>query len=125
VAALAAWHAGHESARRVAVDASIPAHARLEIYSVLTRIAPPHRIEPEVMVEVLRRWFPARATLSPSASLARSIVEQCSEAGVSGGAVYDALVALTASEAGAKLVTRDERAARTYGRLGIDFELSR
>jgi hypothetical protein len=40
-----------------------------------------------------------------------------------GGAVYDALVALTAREAGAELLTLDERAVRTYELLGIDFQL--
>ena len=38
------------------------------------------------------------------------------------GAVYDALVALTV-RGGRHLVTRDERAARTSSRLGIDFEI--
>ncbi len=37
--------------------------------------------------------------------------------GISGGAVYDALVALAAREAGATLVTRDRRAASTYAAL--------
>ncbi len=42
---------------------------------------------------------------------------------ISGGAVYDALVALAAREAGATLVTRDRRAASTYAALQAGFEL--
>jgi predicted nucleic acid-binding protein len=40
-----------------------------------------------------------------------------------GGAIYDALVAATAQEAGARLVSRDRRAARTYEAIGARYEL--
>jgi predicted nucleic acid-binding protein len=123
VAALAAWHVGHEQARRAAADAAIPAHARLETYSVLTRMPPPHRLVPSVVAHLLERWFPADETLVPSPELSRSVVERCRDRGVEGGAVYDALVGLTAAESAVTLLTRDERAARTYRRLEIDFEL--
>jgi predicted nucleic acid-binding protein len=39
---------------------------------------------------------------------------------ISGGAVYDAIVALTAAHHGRTLLSCDRRAARTYDRLGID-----
>ena len=84
---------------------------------------PPHRLAPAVVVQLLGRWFPREATLAPSADLSRVAVERCSEHDISGGAVYDAVVALTAAEAGAVVVTRDRRAAATYGRLGVAFEL--
>jgi predicted nucleic acid-binding protein len=125
VAALTAWHEGHESARGAAAEAAIPAHSRLETYSVLTRLPSPHRLAPELAVHLVARWFPDTETLVPSAGLSRSVVERCSRLGVQGGAVYDALVALTAAESGRTLVTRDERAARTYSRLGIDYDLVR
>jgi predicted nucleic acid-binding protein len=38
-----------------------------------------------------------------------------------GGAVYDALVALTAKRAGATLVTADRRAASIYELVGVSF----
>jgi predicted nucleic acid-binding protein len=123
VAALAAWHEHHDVARRAAVGASIPAHARLEVYSVLTRLPPPHRLDPEVAGEVIRRWFPPARTIVASKRLSSSIVERCLAAGIEGGAVYDALVGATASEAGDVLRTRDQRAAITYERLGIPFEM--
>ena len=43
--------------------------------------------------------------------------------GVTGGAIYDAVVAATAGEAGAMLVTLDRRAIPTYQLLQIDYEL--
>lgn len=125
VAALAGWHSQSEPAQMAAEGATIPAHSRLETYSVLTRITPPHRLTAEVVSVLLARWFPQSETLVPSARLSRNIVERCHELGIEGGAVYDALVALTAAESKHTLVTRDERAARTYSRLGIDFELMR
>ena len=37
-----------------------------------------------------------------------------------GGAVYDAMVALAAKEHGARLATRDARAANTYRSVGVE-----
>jgi hypothetical protein len=125
VAALAAWHVAHDAARQAAAEAVIPAHARLETYSVLTRMPPPHRLEPGVVAGLLEGWFPARRTIVPSRRLSREIVKRCTENGIDGGAVYDALVGLTAADAGVQLLTRDLRAARTYRRLDVDVDLIR
>jgi hypothetical protein len=103
----------------------IPAHARIETYSVLTRMPPPHRLAPAVVAELLERWFPGRRTIVPSRRLSREIVKRCGENGVDGGAVYDALIGLTAAEAGVPLMTRDLRAARTYHRLDVDVDVIR
>lgn len=108
-----------------ATEALIPAHARLETYSVLTRMPPPHRLAPLVVMELLERWFPADRTLVPSLELTQGLVRRCAESGIEGGAVYDALVGLTGAEAYHTLLTRDLRAARTYRRLGIDVEVMR
>jgi predicted nucleic acid-binding protein len=45
------------------------------------------------------------------------------EHGITGGAVYDALVAATAAEHDAELLSCDRRAAATYERFGIRFEM--
>jgi hypothetical protein len=74
---------------------------------------------------VIGLGFPADRTILPSPDLTMGIVERCYRAGIDGGAVYDALVALTAADAGHVLITRDERAASTYERLGIEFTLLR
>jgi hypothetical protein len=124
VAALASWHVAHAVSRTAAAGAVIPAHARLETYSVLTRMPPPHRLEPGIVGDLLESWFPAARTLVPSDGLARDIVRRCRDAQIGGGAVYDALVGLTTAEAGEVLVSRDVRAARTYRRLGLAVELA-
>jgi toxin FitB len=85
---------------------------------------PQFRISGPVAARLLGRWFPADETLLPSADLSRGLAEYCSNVGIVGGAVYDALVALTAAEGDATLVTADERAANTYRRLGVAFELA-
>jgi hypothetical protein len=125
VAALVTWHVGHDQARGAAAEASIPAHARLETFSVLTRLPAGRRLAPDLVATLIRRWFPARRTLVPTARLSREIVERCQDAGVTGGAVYDALIGLTATEAGLTLLTRDARAKETYRRLAVPFELPR
>ena len=43
--------------------------------------------------------------------------------GITGGAVYDAIVAATAVEGGATLLTRDRRAVETYRRVGADYRV--
>jgi predicted nucleic acid-binding protein len=43
--------------------------------------------------------------------------------GIAGGAVYDALIATTSRAARATLLTRDRRAAATYGALDAPYEL--
>jgi predicted nucleic acid-binding protein len=50
-------------------------------------------------------------------------VGHMAEHGISGGATYDALVALTAAEHELELVTRDRRAEVTYRRLGVRYRL--
>lgn len=47
-------------------------------------------------------------------------LEQIASARVVGGAVYDALIALTTVAHGASLLTRDRRAGLLYQRLGAD-----
>ena len=49
----------------------------------------------------------------------RPAARRVSDAGRIGGAVYDALVALTAKTAGATLITADRRALPTYGLVGV------
>lgn len=72
-------------------------------------------------MEFIARRFP-QELLNLSESGLRDVLSRAAHAGISGGAVYDALVAATASEAGATLVTRDRRAIRIYEALGARFE---
>lgn len=60
-------------------------------------------------------------TLPPSRHV--RLVEQAVAAGLTGGAIYDALIGATANHAGATLLSRDRRAAATYEALGVEYEL--
>jgi hypothetical protein len=78
----------------------------------------PFRASSAVVADHLnRRW--SERLIVPSPNLCREIPERLHSAGITGGATYDGLVALTAAKAGRVLVTMDSRARRTYERLGI------
>jgi predicted nucleic acid-binding protein len=57
------------------------------------------------------------------AAAQRGLTARLLELGIVGGAVYDAVVALTAAGAGATLVSCDRRAATTYERCGVETRL--
>jgi predicted nucleic acid-binding protein len=96
-------------------------HAAFETYSVLTRLAPPDRLTPRAAQRLIEVNFPHSRFLSSKRSAA--LVATLAAAGVSGGAVYDALIAAAAAEHGLTLVSRDSRAAGTYRAMGVDLEL--
>lgn len=123
VAAFASWHECHDSARRALREVGrLPAYVLVETYSVLTRLPPPHRVEPSLVATYLGRQFDeAPLSLPPRAH--RDLVRRAPELGVAGGAIYDALIAATARQAGATLLTRDSRAVKTYEKLAIDYRL--
>lgn len=123
VAALAQWHEAHDAARREAHGQTVAAHAFLESYAVLTRLPAPRRIDGRTAFDLLSAWFAPERVLYPRRGSPGRFVGKMAAAGVSGGAAYDALVALTASEHGEVLLTRDRRAVATYRRLGISCRL--
>ena len=53
----------------------------------------------------------------------RDLIQDLAQLGIAGGAVYDALIALTARSVDGALVTRDTRAAATYARLRVSVEM--
>jgi predicted nucleic acid-binding protein len=119
VPAILASHEFHEACYESAglVDASI-AHTLLETYAVLTRLPQPHTVAP-VQASVAVRSYGFTVLLLPAEELGDTI-DRFVIARVSGGASYDGLIAATAVHHGAGLLTRDERAAETYERLGVD-----
>jgi predicted nucleic acid-binding protein len=123
VAAFASWHEAHEHARAaLRGGAVLVAHCALEAYSVLTRLPPPHRAPARLVHEFLASEFPD-PHLVLRAAAQRSLTARLLDLGIEGGAVYDALVAFTAAEAGATLVSCDRRAAGTYERCGVQVQL--
>ena len=60
-----------------------------------------------------------------SASAYEQLTYELDDAGISGGAIYDALVAVAAREVGRPLLSSDRRAATTYARLAYRWSSSR
>jgi predicted nucleic acid-binding protein len=123
VAAFASWHELHAPARRLLRDdPAAVGHCLVETYSVLTRLPAPNRVAPEVALDFLDRQFPDPPLVLTPTRL-RDFVHSLAAHHLTGGATYDALIAATANAARATLVTCDERAGRTYTRIGVDFEM--
>jgi predicted nucleic acid-binding protein len=121
VAAFGDWHRRNREACAVLDEgAALPAHALLETYSVLTGFPPPHRAAPELVDTWLDDRF-ATILAPPPPLEQRALVRRLAASGRTGGAVYDALVALTARLAGAILVTADDRATPVYELVGVDL----
>ncbi len=91
-------------------------HAWFETFSVLTRLPSPARRGPAEVVSLLRHNFPESRFLDRAQT--EQLTHQLAEDGPAGGAVYDALVAMVAADAGLPLISRDRRAERTYTILG-------
>jgi len=108
-AAVVQWWDGREVA--------LSGHALAETYSVLTRLPGDVRVAPADAARLLRERFGDPLLLGPDTGA--RLPEVLSRLGVSGGAVYDALVALAAVEHGAALATRDARARATYEAVGV------
>ncbi len=120
VAAFGDWNELNAPARAVLdKGATIPAHALLETYSVLTAFPPPHRAHPSVVEQWIDSRF-RKILPPPGAEEHRALLRLLAKNGRIGGAVYDALVALTARLAGATLVTADRRATSLYALVGVE-----
>lgn len=123
VAAFASWDEDHaRAAAALARRPRLPAHVLVESYSVLTRLPAPHTVSAETVLGFLRSRFRS-APLALSARAYVALIGEATAAGISGGAVYDALIAATAERAGALLLTRDRRAVPTYEKIGARYEL--
>lgn len=96
-------------------------HAWFETYSVLTRLPAGLRRSPADAIRLLTRNFPVSGFLgeAESAGLGRELAGL----GISGGAVYDALVGAAARQHERLLVSSDARARPVYDALGVRIEL--
>ena len=124
VAAALPWHESHAAARSVLSRTKTPllAQVGIETYSVLTRLPPPQRVPASVAWGYLREMF----ALPPLVLTAEGYVQLLDVAAaqrIAGGALYDALVAASAREAGATLLTLDRRAVTTYQLVSADYRL--
>jgi predicted nucleic acid-binding protein len=122
IAAFATWHEHHALARKaMSSRPRLVAHAAVESYSVLTRLPPPHRAHPSIVhAFITERFTDPFLTLSEAGYqelLATVAVRQ-----ILGGLAYDALIAFTAAEHQATLLSLDQRAAATYEAVGVTVE---
>lgn len=123
VAAFSSWHEQHDVARSAIRDgAGVVGHAIAESYSVLTRLPEPHRAAPELARDFLAAAC-SGAPLVLDADAVRGLPARLVACGVSAGATFDGLIALTAASHGVTLLSLDRRAVETYRRCGVRFEL--
>lgn len=98
-------------------------HAWFETYSVLTRLPGRLRRSPADAIRLLTRNFPASGFLGEAE--AAGLGAELARLGISGGAVYDALVGAAARQHRRLLVSGDARARMVYEALGVEIELIR
>ena len=123
VAAFATWHTDHDVARAaLARHPTVIGHVLVETYSVLTRLPEPQRASPVLVANFLSANFGTESVTLAGSEVA-ALVARLVTAGVSGGATYDGLIALTAAEHGLVVLTLDRRAVPTYRSCGAAFEL--
>lgn len=118
-------HVGHQTVRAAVRGRrlGLAGHAEFETFSVLTRLPGAKRLAPAAAIRLIQVAFPETRHLSRTASA--RLLEECGQRGVTGGTVYDALVAAAAAEHKLTLVSRDARAMATYRAMGIDSVLVR
>lgn len=102
-------------------ELALSGHALAETFSVITRLPDGIRVTPIDAALLIDRSFSAPLRLNEDTSI--QLASVLALLGVAGRAVYDALVALAARDAGLPLATRDGRARSTYVRVGIDIEI--
>jgi len=123
VAALDAAHGAHDVCR-LAVQRRQPGlagHAAFETLSVLTRMPGQLSIDALDASDIVGQVFPTVYWLDAKASA--KLLSRLGAIGITGGAIYDALVGEAARMSGCVLLTRDMRARRTYDLLGVHYEL--
>jgi predicted nucleic acid-binding protein len=123
VALVVADHPDHLATLRAVGDRrlGLAGHAVFETLSVLTRLPPPARRMAAAVTRLLEATFPESRFLSARAS--KALLSRLGTLGISGGAVYDALVGACALEHDIPLATRDRRALETYRALEVRIQL--
>lgn len=120
VAGFASWHEHHAIARKtLARQPRLVAHAAVEAYSVLTRLPPPHRAQPGIVHTFIAERF-AEPFLTLSEEGHREFLATVAANSILGGQAYDALIAFTAAEHEATILSLDQRAAVTYESVGVE-----
>ena len=123
VAALDASHAAHIACRTIVQRhrPTLSGHAVFETFSVLTRMPGQIAVDAPTAALIIKRVFPKVSWLDNDAAVA--LLQRLGAVGIVGGSVYDALVGEAARLDRRRLLTRDNRARRTYDLLGVSYVL--
>jgi predicted nucleic acid-binding protein len=110
---LCIWHEFHERAA-IALQTRkkllLPLPVLNESYSVLTRLPSPYRVQGSAAYQSLHGSFSDASIATLPADKAWSFLDEVQVAGITGGRIYDALIAAIAIEAGAQeLITFNPR----------------
>lgn len=118
VPALVTVHEQHRMCLGVLTEhaPAIAGHAWIETFAVVTRL-PVGASGAEDATRMLAQHVPD--VRWPDIGALSGFLATCARVGVTGGATYDALVAL-AVPPGCRLVSRDRRARHTYRLMGVD-----
>jgi len=121
IAAAAPWHVAHEAAvaALAADESSLISHVAFETTAALSRMPEGQRLAPAVVLEWLQLRFGSRWLALPATATRRGL-RTAVEQGIRGGALYDALIAITALHHRHTLISADRRAAPVYSALGVD-----
>jgi len=122
IAALATWHVAHTAAREALAEAEVGLVAQVayETTSALSRMPEGRRIAPDVVLDALNRRFPAD-WLALKGPQARSALTRAVAAGVRGAALHDALIAATAQQHEARIVSANLRAKPAYDAIEAEI----
>ncbi|HTA14305.1 MAG TPA: PIN domain-containing protein, partial [Solirubrobacteraceae bacterium] len=105
IAAFASWNEHHDVAVQALGEVrDLVGHVELEAYSVLTRLPEPLRAEPSLVARYLREDFSGERLLLTE-PIQRALIGKLAGLSISGGAVYDALVATIADHHGRRLLS--------------------
>ena len=122
IAAFASWHEHHGIARKaMSARPRLIAHATVESYPVLSRLPPPHRASPDIVHAFITERF-TEPFLTLSETGYQELLATVAARQILGGPACDALIAFTAAEHGAALLSLDQRAAATYRTVGVQVE---
>lgn len=101
-------------------DGFLLAHTMAECFAVLTSSA---FQRPAQHVQGYLEQFTSRPPIWLTGAAYAAAIAELTGLGIVGGQVWDGLIAIAARDAGATLVSLDQRAARTYERCGVDYRL--
>jgi predicted nucleic acid-binding protein len=121
IPALAISYEGHERCLAALAGRSprLISHVAFETTSVLSRMPEGLRMTPVAVRDAIDDDFPD-SWLALEADGQRACLCRAVDAGLRGGALYDALIAATAREHGATLLSADRRAREAYEAMGVD-----